>query len=249
MIDLYYDMTPNGRKVLIALEELQLPYEVRWVDIKRGAQFEPDFVAVNPNSKIPAIVDHDGPDGQPLRLFESGAILTYLAEKTGRLMPSEPRARWEATCWIYWQLANQGPAAGNAAHFVRYAPAAGIVDEYATSRYVTELRRCCGVLDMQLKGREYLVGEEFSMADIVCFPWTRIMRGVNLDIAEYPNLAEWSNRIAQRPSAKAKAPEPDHDVKPPTDLDSENYAKLFGVDPTAVAASNAAIDLIQEGQK
>lgn len=247
MIDLYYDMTPNGRKVLMALEELGLSYEVRWVDIKHGAQFQSDFVEVNPNSKIPAIVDHDGPDGQPLRVFESGAILQYLAAKTGRLMPSDPRDHWEATCWIFWQLANQGPAAGNAAHFVQYAPSAGIVDEYATARYVTELQRCCEVLDRRLADREYLVAEQFSMADIVCFPWTRVMRGVNLDISDYPNLAEWSNRIAQRPSARAKVPEPDHDPAPPTDLDAKAYAKLFGVDPTAVAASTTAHDSNQEG--
>lgn len=248
MIDLYYDKTPNGRKALIALEELNIPYEIHWIDVKHGQQFEPQFTTVNPNSKIPAIVDHDGPEGQPIRLFESGAILMYLAEKTGRLMPDSSRERWEATCWIFWQLANQGPAAGNAAHFVQYAPSAGIVDEYAKSRYLAELRRCCRVLDEQLEERSYLVGNEFSMADIVCFPWTRVLRGVDVDISDYPNLSEWSNRIAQRPSAKVKPDSQGHDLKPPTNLDSQSYSKLFGVDPAAVGTASEHNDSKQEGR-
>ncbi|MBF6071705.1 glutathione S-transferase family protein [Nocardia farcinica] len=240
MIDLYYDLTPNGRKVHLALEELGLAYTVQWIDVKKGQQFTPYFSAINPNNKIPAIVDHDGPDGHRIRLFESGAILMYLAEKTGRLLPADASERWEATCWVFWQVANQGPGAGNAAHFVQYAPAAGIIDEYATARYVTEVERCCGVLDRRLAGREFLVGDELTVADIACFPWTRVLRGQNVDIARYPNLAAWSNRIAGRPSAKAKVPPPAHDTSPPTELDPAGFAGLFGVDPRTIAAATSA---------
>ena len=149
MIDLYYYVSPNARKIHMALEELGLPYETRWVDITRGDQFSAEYRRVNPNSKIPAIVDHDGPDG-PVVLFESAAILLYLAEKTGRLLPADPGRRWAATCWTVWQVANQGPACGNATHFTTYAPAAGIDDQYARHRYVTEAQRCYRVLDERL---------------------------------------------------------------------------------------------------
>lgn len=248
MIDLYYDLTPNGRKAHMALEELGLPYSVHWIDVKKGQQFTPEFSEVNPNNKIPAIVDQDGPGGQPLRVFESGAILMYLAEKTGRLLPTDPRERWEATCWVFWQVANQGPSAGNAAHFVQYAPSAGIVDEYATARYVTEVERCCQVLDTRLAGREYLVGDELTVADIMCFPWTRVLRGQNIDITRYPNLAEWSARISARPSAQAKVPQPDHDTSPPKNLGAEDFSTLFGVDPCAVSAGTAALDNHSKGK-
>lgn len=236
MIDLYYDLTPNGRKIHMLLEELGLDYTVHWVDVKAGAQFEPGFTSINPNAKIPAIIDRDGPDGRAIAVFESGAIMMYLAEKTGRLMPSDPRERWEATCWVFWQVANQGPASGNAAHFVQYAPSAGIIDEYATSRYVSETERCCRVLDERLTGREYLVGDQLSIADIICFPWTRVLRGHDVDITQFPRLEEWSARLAARPSAKAKVENPSHHVGPPKDLSPSDYAALFGVDPTASSA-------------
>ncbi len=245
MIDLYYDLTPNGRKVHIALEELGLPYTVHWIDVKNGHQFTSDFTAINPNQKIPAIVDHDGPGGRPIRVFESGSILMYLAEKTGRLLPTDPVERWEATCWVYWQAANQGPAGGNAAHFVQYAPAAGIVDDYATARYVTEVERCCRVLDTRLTGRDYLAGDDMSVADIMCFPWTRVLRGQNVDVTRFPHLAEWSARIAQRPTAKIKLAPPQHDTSPPKNLGATDFAALFGVDPRTLGAAG---DLLEEGK-
>jgi GSH-dependent disulfide-bond oxidoreductase len=231
MIDLFFYVSPNARKIHMALEELGLPYEIRWTDISKGEQFEPDYLRINPNGKIPAIVDHDGPGGRPIALFESGAILLYLAEKTGRLLPADAAARWEATCWVFWQVANQGPGLGNATHFVNYAPNAGIEDDYARRRYVTEAQRCYQVLETRLAEHSYLAGGEFSVADIACFPWTRLSKGQGLALADYPAVAEWSERIAARPSARVKV-----DDRRSEDLKNfrytpEQFALLFRVDP------------------
>ena len=235
MIDLFYFVSPNARKIHMALEELGLPYEIRWVDITRGDQFDPDYLLVNPNGKIPAIVDHDGPGGRSIALFESGAILLYLAEKAGRLLPADPAARWEATCWVFWQVANQGPGLGQASHFVTYAPNAGIEDSYARTRYVTEAGRCYQVLQDRLAHREYLTGEgvgEFSVADIACFPWTRLSKGHGIALADYPAVAAWSERIAARPSALAKVEDRrDEDVKN-FRYTPEQWDVLFRVRPT-----------------
>lgn len=235
MIELFYFVSPNARKIHMVLEELGLHYEIRWVDITRGDQFDPAFTAVNPNCKIPAILDHDGPDGRPIALFESGAILLYLAEKTGRLLPADPAARWEATCWVFWQVANQGPMLGQAGHFVTYAANAGVDDAYARTRYVTEAARCYQVLENRLTGREYLAGGEFSVADIACFPWTRLGKGHGITLADYPAVAEWSQRIAQRPSAKAKVEDlRDENVKN-FQYTPEQWRTLFRVTPSAEA--------------
>jgi GSH-dependent disulfide-bond oxidoreductase len=213
VIDLYYFVSPNARKVHMALEELGLPYEIRWTDITRGDQFEPDYLLVNPNGKIPAIVDHDGPGGGPIALFESAAILLYLAEKTGRLLPSDPAARWEAICWTVWQVANQGPGLGQATHFTTYAPAGGHVVEYAQQRFGAEAERVYRVLEERLTGREYIAGE-FSIADIACFPWTRLGKGHGITLSDYPAVAAWSDRISSRPSAKARVEDRrDEDVR------------------------------------
>ena len=208
MIELFYFVTPNARKILMALEELGLPYQVRWVDITRGDQFDPEYLKVNPNGKIPAIVDHEGPGDGPIALFESAAILLYLAEKTGRLLPSDPAARWEAVCWTVWQVANQGPGLGEATHFTTYAPDDGHVVEYAQRRFDAEAQRLYGLLEERLTGREYLAGPdggEFSIADIACFPWTRVGKGHGIRLADYPAVQAWSDRIAVRLSARAKA--------------------------------------------
>ncbi len=231
MIELFYFVSPNGRKIHMALEELGLPYEIRWVDITRGDQFDPGYLQVNPNGKIPAIVDHDGPGGRPIALFESGAILLYLAEKTGRLLPTDPAERWEATCWVFWQVANQGPGLGQASHFVTYAPNAGIEDSYARTRYVTEAARCYQVLDDRLAGREYIAGE-FSVADIACFPWTRLGKGHGITLSDYPAVAAWSGRVAARPSAQAKVEDRrDENVKN-FQYTPEQWATLFRVPVT-----------------
>ncbi len=243
MIDLYYDLTPNGRKIHMALEELELPYEVHWVAVKQGEQFSDEFTRINPNSKIPAIVDRDGPDGQAVRIFESGAILHYLAEKTGRLMPKDVALRWETTCWVFWQVANQGPAAGNAAHFTTYAPDAGIDEPYARERFQAETRRCCAVLDTRLaqSGTEFLVGDELTIADIACFPWTRVLKAYGIDLAEYPALQAWSTGISTRPSAKARVAEQPEGSGMPTDLTSRQYEQLFGVALAERSRSSTAL--------
>ena len=230
MIELFTFVSPNGRKIHMALEELGLPYEVRWVDITRGDQFEPGFLRVNPNGKIPAIVDHDGPGGAPVTLFESAAILLYLAEKTGALLPVDPVGRWEAICWTVWQVANQGPGLGQATHFLQYAPDGGHVDPYAQDRFRAEAGRVYRVLDDRLAGREYLVGDEFSIADIACFPWTRLARHHGVTVTDHPHVAAWSDRIAARPSAKAKIEDRRDEATRRFEYTAEQRAVLF---PTA----------------
>jgi GSH-dependent disulfide-bond oxidoreductase len=228
VIDLYYYTSPNVRKVLIALEELGLPYEVKWTDITAGEQFSDDYLRVNPNGKVPAIVDHDGPGGRSIPLFESAAILFYLAEKTGRLLPADPARRWEAICWTTWQVANQGPMAGQAAHFTNYARQQGIEDNYATGRYLGEVRRLYGVLDKRLGDAEYLAGEEFSIADIACYPWSRVAAGHGVDIkAGYPNVARWMSVISQRPSAKIRIDDPREAKARNHEYTDEQFRTLF----------------------
>jgi len=227
VIDLYYYTSPNVRKVLIALEELRLPYEIKWTDITAGDQFSDEYLQINPNGKVPAIVDHDGPGGRPLPLFESAAILLYLAEKTGRLLPADPGRRWEAICWTTWQVANQGPMAGQAAHFLNYARQQGIADDYATGRYVGEVTRLYGVLDTRLDREEYLAGE-FSIADIACFPWTRVASGHGVDIrAEFPHVSRWMSAISQRPSAKVRIDDPREAGARKNEYSAEQFQTLF----------------------
>ena len=228
MIDLYYYTSPNVRKVLIALEELGLPYEVKWTDITAGEQFSDEYLRVNPNGKVPAIVDHDGPSGRSIALFESAAILLYLAEKTGRLLPADPARRWEAICWTTWQVANQGPMAGQAAHFTNYARQQGIEDDYATGRYLGEVRRLYGVLDKRLADAEYLAGDEFSIADIACFPWTRVAAGHGVDVkAGFPNVTRWMSAIGQRPSAKVRIDDPREAKARKHEYTDEQFRTLF----------------------
>jgi GSH-dependent disulfide-bond oxidoreductase len=228
VIDLYYYTSPNVRKVLIALEELGLPYEVKWTDITAGEQFSDEYLRVNPNGKVPAIVDHDGPGGRSIALFESAAILLYLAEKTGRLLSADPARRWEAICWTTWQVANQGPMAGQAAHFTNYARQQGIEDDYATGRYLGEVRRLYGVLDKRLADAEYLAGDEFSIADIACFPWTRVAAGHGVDIqAGFPNVTRWMSAISQRPSAKVRVDDPREAKARKHEYTDEQFRTLF----------------------
>lgn len=241
MIDLYYYTSPNARKILMALEELALPYDLVWVDITRGDQHAADYRAVNPNSKVPAIVDHDGPGGRPLRVFESGAILMYLAEKTGRLLPHDPGERWEAAAWVFWQVANQGPMAGQAAHFVNYAVDLGVEDDYAKTRYVEEVHRLYRVLDDRLRGRDYIVGNEFSIADIACFPWTRVAAGHAVSMSDYEAVDEWSNRIAARPSAQVRPIDKRSDAERNFDYTEDQACSLFGRAAVACALDGKSI--------
>jgi GSH-dependent disulfide-bond oxidoreductase len=231
MIDLYYYTSPNVRKVLIALEELGLPYTIKWTDIREGDQFLDDYLRINPNAKVPAVVDHDGPGGRPLALFESGAILLYLAEKSGRLLPEDPVRRWDAICWVFWQAANQGPMVGQATHFIRYAPQAGVDSEYARGRYTVEAQRLYRILDDRLAESDYIVGE-FSVADIACFPWTRVAAGHGIDVADYPNVQAWTQRIGSRPSAKVRIPEPTAGT-PAGQYTPEQFQRLFRPTPTS----------------
>lgn len=225
MIDLFYFTSPNVRKIRMALEELGLEYGVRWVDITEGEQFTPEYLRINPNNKVPAIIDSEGPGGRPAVLFESGSILQYLAEKTARLLPQGPTERWEATCWVFWQAANQGPACGNATYFHSYAPEQDLNDGHAYDRFLREAQRCYSVLDNRLADRDYLV-DEFSIADIACFPWTRVAKGHGISLRDYPAVAAWSDRIAAR--ASARLPEPARPTRARSALSSqERFEMLF----------------------
>ena len=197
MIDLYYWTTPNGHKITMFLEETGLPYRIVPVDIGSGAQFEPAFLAISPNNRIPAIVDHAPADGGgPLSVFESGAILLYLAEKTGTLCPAELRGRLEVTQWLIWQVAGLGPMAGQNHHFARYAPER---IPYAIERYVKETNRLYGVLNQRLGDRSYLAGE-YSIADIACYPWIVPYQAQGQRLEQFPNLKRWFEGIRERPA-------------------------------------------------
>ncbi len=198
MIDLYTFGTPNGRKVSIMLEECGLEYTVHAVDITKGAQFEPAFLDISPNNKIPAIVDHDGPDGTPMSLFESGAILMYLAEKTGSdLLPSDPRHRWPVSQWLMFQMGGVGPMLGQCHHFRKFAP-----EEvpYAIKRYSDETRRLYGVMDKQLHKHGWLAGDAYSIADIATYPWVDRHEWQAVDIDDFPNVARWYDEMGERPA-------------------------------------------------
>jgi GST-like protein len=195
MIDLYFWPTPNGWKIAIMLEECGLPYNVVKTDIGRGDQFKPEFIEICPNHKIPAIVDHDGADG-PISIFESGAILLYLAEKTGRFMPAEINARYDVIQWVFWQMANLGPMAGQFGYFRNYSKEK---IEHAIQRYANEYDRLLGVMDRQLADREHLAGE-YSIADIASLPWARAYDRLGLSIDKFPNLARWLDAVVERPA-------------------------------------------------
>lgn len=199
MIDLYYCGTPNGHKMTMFLEEAGLPYRIIPVDIGKGEQFQPEFLAISPNNKIPAMIDHAPADGgAPIPMFESGAMLLYLADKIGRFIPKEQRLRLEAIQWLFWQVAGLGPMAGQNGHFNVYAPEK---IPYAIHRYVNETNRLYGVLDTRLEGREFIAGD-YSIADIACYPWIvpHQAHGQNLD--EFPNVQRWFDRIAARPATR-----------------------------------------------
>ncbi|HRQ48680.1 MAG TPA: glutathione S-transferase family protein [Rhodocyclaceae bacterium] len=199
MITLYTWSTPNGRKISIALEELALPYEVRPVDITSGEQRKPDFLKLNPNNKIPVIVDPDGPDGKPITVIESGAILIYLAGKTGKLLPTDLRTRLEAIQWLMFQMGSVGPMLGQAHHFLRFAPE---VIPYALERYSKEALRIYGVLNTRLEDREWLSGGEYSIADIATFPWIARHDWQGIDLKRFPEVKRWFEAIDARPAVQ-----------------------------------------------
>lgn len=199
MIEVYSWATPNGHKVHIMLEECGLPYRVHAVDIGAGQQFEPDFLAISPNNKIPAIVDSDGPEGQPMSLFESGAILLYLAGKTGRFLPTTTRGRYEVLQWLMFQMGGVGPMLGQAHHFRMYAPEK---IDYAVNRYTNEAKRLYGVMNKQLAKQKYMAGREYCIADIAIFPWLRSWKNQGIDWNDYPHLKGWFDEIAARPAVQ-----------------------------------------------
>jgi len=204
-IDLYFWPTPNGWKASIVLEELGLPYVVHLVDIGAGDQFAPGFIAISPNNRIPAIVDHEGPDGAPISVFESGAILQYLARKTGRLYGTTERERVAVEEWLMWQMGGLGPMAGQAHHFLKYAPAMDPPNDlpYAKDRYRSETARLYGVMDRQLARHEFLAGDFFSIADIACWGWASLWEGQQQTLEDKPHLARWLDLMWSRPGVQA----------------------------------------------
>lgn len=199
MLTLYTWATPNGRKVSIMLEELGLDYVVESIDIGKGEQFDPAFLALNPNNKIPVLVDEQGPDGAPISIIESGAILIYLAEKSGRLLPTTPRARYEALQWLMFQMGSVGPMLGQAHHFLRYAPER---IPYAMERYHKEAERIYGVLDQRLSQGAWLAGEEYSIADIATYPWIARHEWQQIELAAFPQVQRWFQAMGARPAVQ-----------------------------------------------
>jgi GST-like protein len=197
-IDLYYWSTPNGWKVTIMLEECGLPYNVIPVNIARGDQFKPEFLAISPNNRMPAIVDPDGPGGRPISVFESGAILQYLGRKIGKFYPADERQRVEVEQWLFWQMGGLGPMAGQANHFRNYAPEP---IDYAINRYTDEVNRLYGVMNKRLADREFLAGK-YSIADIACIGWTLSWKRQGQEIDAFPNLKRWQETIKARPAAE-----------------------------------------------
>ena len=199
MIDVFSWPTPNGHKVHIMLEECGLPYRAIPVDIGKGDQFKPEFLAISPNNKIPAITDPQGPDGKPVSLFESGAILVYLAGKTGRLLGRTDRQRYEVLQWVMFQMGGVGPMLGQNHHFRQYAPEKL---PYAIDRYTNEAKRLYGVIDRRLAAASWLGGDEYSIADIATWPWLRNWKNQGIELADYPHLSKWFHAIEERPAVQ-----------------------------------------------
>ena len=197
MIDVYFAPTPNGWKITIMLEECGLPYRVVPVNLGKGEQFTDEFLAISPNNRMPAIVDPDGPDGNPLSLFESGAILTWLADKTSCFLPPSGAQRYQALQWLYWQVGGLGPMAGQLSHFVNYAPSEG--NEYSKDRYFNEYDRLLGVMERALENSDYLAGD-YSIADMASFPWVVPYKRFGADLDKFARVRAWFTRLKERPA-------------------------------------------------
>ncbi|MBF0277032.1 MAG: glutathione S-transferase N-terminal domain-containing protein [SAR324 cluster bacterium] len=224
-IDLYYWPTPNGHKITILLEEQEVPYQIIPINISKGDQFEADFLKIAPNNRMPAIVDHEpSGGGEPISIFESGAIMLYLAEEYGGFLPHEAREKAEVTQWLMWQMGGLGPMAGQAHHFRHYAQDK---IEYAINRYTDECNRLYGVMDRRLKDRDFLAGE-YSIADMACWPWVKPYERQGQDLSEFPNLKRWFETIEARP-AVVKAIEVGKEYRSrPEDMTDEARQILFG---------------------
>src|SRR6201996_7586462 len=202
MIDLHYWPTPNGKKVTILLEELGMPYRIVPVHIGKGEQFTDEFLKISPNNRMPAIVDHQPADGgPPLGIFESGAIMMYLAEKAGRFYPQDLRKRYEVNQWLIWQMANQGPKSGECGHFRRVGDSQGD-QSYAVRRFTDEVNRLYGVLNNRLYDRRYLIGDEYTIADMICYPWTVNWQGQGQEIEEFKYFKRWFDELSARPAVQ-----------------------------------------------
>jgi GST-like protein len=223
MIDLYTWPTPNGHKIHIMLEETGLPYRVIPVDIGAGDQFKPEFLKISPNNKMPAMVDTDGPGGKPMALAESGAMLFYLASKTGKFLPEDIRKRWQVMQWVMFQMGHIGPMLGQAHHFLSYAPEK---IEYAMNRYKNEANRLYGVVERRLKESKFLACDEYSIADMAAMPWMRFPERQGVEIAEYPLVQRWRDGIAARPAVQ-RALQVLADRRRPT-MTPEQKENLFG---------------------
>jgi glutathione S-transferase len=242
-VELFFWATPNCWKITIALEEMALSYAVRPVAIGRGEQFEPAFLAISPNNRVPAIVDRDGPGGEPVAIFESGAILQYLGRKTGRFYPSEGRARLEVEQWLLWQVGGVGPMFGQASHFRNYAPALAAGPdriEYGAKRYSNETNRLLGVLDKRLAGRDFVAGD-YSIADMALYPWIGYVGHLGQNIGDFPHVAAWLERVGARPAVQRginvgsdlRAPLPEAGTR-----EQREFAQaLFGQTAESVAAA------------
>lgn len=238
MIDLYYWTTPNGHKITLFLEETGLPHRILPINIGKGEQFAPNFLAVSPNNRIPAIFDHAPADGgEPVSIFESGAILLYLAEKTGAFIPAHLRGRVEVLQWLFWQVGGLGPMAGQNHHFTQYAPER---IPYAVDRYVNETARLYAVLDKRLTDRAFVAGDDYSIADMACYPWTVSHEKQQQDLNDFPNLKRWYDTIAARPAtqrayALAEKINPHRD-KP---MDDEAKEVMFGQNASTISDRNS----------
>jgi GST-like protein len=235
MIDLYYWPTPNGWKISIMLEECELEYRMIPVNIGRGDQFEPEFLAISPNNRMPAIVDH-AVEGDPVSVFESGAILFYLAEKTGRFMPADPIGRKETLEWLVWQVGGLGPMAGQISHFVNYAPAEG--NDYSRDRYANEYNRCIGVLDRRLAGRDFIVGD-YSIADMASWPWIMLYKKFGQTLEPFPNVARWHESMRARPTVR-RGVDLGKEYRRQAPPSEEERKMLFGQTAASTAASASA---------
>ena len=225
MIDLYYWPTPNGHKITIALEEMELPYSIKYVDISKGQQFKSEFLSFSPNNKMPAIIDHHGIEGMQTSVFESGAILLYLVEKTGLFYSSKIEDRINIWQWLMWQMSSFGPMLGQVHHFNHYAP---LKIDYAIERYISEAMRLYGVLDNQLSKDEFVTGAEYTIVDMAILPWTKNYMRQGIDLKNFPNIARWRKKLYER-KAVQKAYEIGKNKQ--TDLrqlSGEEWQKLFG---------------------
>ena len=225
MIELFYWPTPNGHKITLFLEEANLEYKISRVDIGKGDQFKPDFLKIAPNNRMPAIIDHKPADGgEPISIFESGAILWYLADKTGKFVPKESRGKVAVSEWLFWQMAGLGPMTGQYGHFATYAP-----DKipYAIDRYTRERQRLLGVLDKQLKGRAFITGDDYTIADMACYPWIDPYTKAPLDLTDFPEVVRWCADIEARPATRRAYAQGDFN-KQPAEMSAETRKILFG---------------------